>query len=225
MAVLCSTASLSTLQYSTLLFVILCSLPSAEGSAGGGGCSGQHKGGGGQGLDGQVEKCFERIHGGEGPGCPGVPGGSHHSARPFRRCGHFLVLSYYTQSLHDTVALCSPNSTTKALAARHSLLPCPCMGCTSTEYEQPWLAAHLSFPVCLRVAGRTGDPALSMPWSHAGAPTITVPCALVPHADSECPCDVTDVTLPVGITFVGRHGSDEGLLDVAALSENFIKPI
>lgn len=58
-------------------------------------------------------------------------------------------------------------------------------------------------PIGLR---STGDPAMNLPWTHAGMPAITLPAGRV---DS----------MPVGVQVVGRHGRDEELLAQAEVLE------
>lgn len=49
----------------------------------------------------------------------------------------------------------------------------------------------------------TGDPAMNLPWTHAGLPTLTVPAGS------------TAAGLPLGLQIVARFGADEALLDWA----------
>ncbi|HJN91923.1 MAG TPA: amidase [Dehalococcoidia bacterium] len=49
----------------------------------------------------------------------------------------------------------------------------------------------------------TGNPAMNLPWTHAGVPTITLPGA------------VANGGLPLGLQLAGRYGQDERLLGVA----------
>ncbi|MFZ2487589.1 MAG: amidase [Anaerolineae bacterium] len=46
----------------------------------------------------------------------------------------------------------------------------------------------------------TGDPALNLPWTHAGLPALTLPAGLAANG------------LPLGLQLVGRFGADEALL-------------
>lgn len=52
----------------------------------------------------------------------------------------------------------------------------------------------------------TGDPAMNLPWTHAGLPAITVPAGTV-------------AGMPVGLQLAGRFGEDEALVEVAARIE------
>ena len=54
--------------------------------------------------------------------------------------------------------------------------------------------------------GSTGDPAMNLPWTHAGMPVISLPFG-----------DVDG--LPLGLSLVGRFGHDETLLGQAAVVE------
>ena len=54
--------------------------------------------------------------------------------------------------------------------------------------------------------GSTGDPAMNLPWTHAGMPVINLP---VGKADG----------LPLGLSLVGRFGHDETLLGQAGTVE------
>ncbi|MDE2967161.1 MAG: amidase [Chloroflexota bacterium] len=57
--------------------------------------------------------------------------------------------------------------------------------------------------------GSTGDPAMNLPWTHAGMPVINLPFG-----------DVDG--LPLGLSLVGRFGHDETLLGQAAIVESAI---
>lgn len=60
--------------------------------------------------------------------------------------------------------------------------------------------------------GSTGDPAMNLPWTHAGLPVITIPAGLARNG------------LPMGMQFVAPFGADERLLHWAEpLSENVTK--
>ena len=68
-----------------------------------------------------------------------------------------------------------------------------------------WLAPSAVGPA-LKGLGSTGDPAMNLPWTHAGMPVISLP--------------VGDVDgLPLGLSLVGRFGHDETLLGQAAMVE------
>ncbi|CAI5946791.1 unnamed protein product [Closterium sp. NIES-64] len=87
--------------------------------------------------------------------------------------------------------------------------------------------------------GTTGDPIMSIPWSHAGLPTVTLPVALAPAAaagstreggsvhecseesNEECSREGSREYLPLGVTLVGMWNEDETLLDVALELEGF----
>lgn len=55
--------------------------------------------------------------------------------------------------------------------------------------------------------GSTGEPAMNLPWTHAGMPVINLPFG---EADG----------LPLGLSLVGRFGHDETLLGQAAIVES-----
>ena len=56
----------------------------------------------------------------------------------------------------------------------------------------------------------TGDPSFNSPWSHAGLPTVTIPCGLTPDR------------LPCGLQFIGPAHSEAELLSVAAWCETVL---
>ena len=60
----------------------------------------------------------------------------------------------------------------------------------------------------LLAEGTTGDPSASLPFAHAGLPSVTLPVGR-DHATN----------LPVCLQFVGRAGADEALLQFAARLE------
>ena len=64
--------------------------------------------------------------------------------------------------------------------------------------------------------GSTGNPALSMPFSHAGVPAITVPCDWV---------DTSGGALPLGLQLASAFGADERLLRIAGEVEDLLRPI
>ncbi len=53
----------------------------------------------------------------------------------------------------------------------------------------------------------TGDPSFNSPWSHAGLPTVTIPCGLTPER------------LPCGLQFIGPAHCEAELLSVVAWCE------
>ncbi len=55
--------------------------------------------------------------------------------------------------------------------------------------------------------GSTGDPAMNLPWTHAGMPVVNLPFGNVDG-------------LPLGLSLVGRFGHDETLLGQAAMVES-----
>ena len=56
----------------------------------------------------------------------------------------------------------------------------------------------------------TGDPAMNLPWTHAGMPTITIPIPIPPNRKR----------LPQGLQLTGRFGHDETLLAQARQIES-----
>ncbi|MDP2328822.1 MAG: amidase family protein, partial [Dehalococcoidia bacterium] len=67
-------------------------------------------------------------------------------------------------------------------------------------------AANGPAPVGLR---STGDPAMNLPWTHAGLPAITIPTGSVE-------------AMPLGLQLAGRFGGDEALVEVAARLETLL---
>ena len=62
-----------------------------------------------------------------------------------------------------------------------------------------------------RGLGHTGNPAMNLPWTHAGVPAITVPSGSVEAQGGE---------LPLGLQLAAGYGEDEKLLAIAARLEN-----
>jgi aspartyl-tRNA(Asn)/glutamyl-tRNA(Gln) amidotransferase subunit A len=60
-------------------------------------------------------------------------------------------------------------------------------------------------------AATTGDPAFNSPWSYTGLPTVSLPVGLTPDG------------LPLAIQLVGKRGSEDGLLKVAAWCESALE--
>ncbi|MCG8479642.1 MAG: amidase [Spirochaetales bacterium] len=58
----------------------------------------------------------------------------------------------------------------------------------------------------------TGDPAMNLPWTYAGLPTVSVPITGLPNGRGP-------MGLPLGIQIASRYGSDEQLLHRAAALE------
>jgi Asp-tRNA(Asn)/Glu-tRNA(Gln) amidotransferase A subunit family amidase len=58
----------------------------------------------------------------------------------------------------------------------------------------------------------TGDPVMSLPWTHSGLPTVCLPSGFTANG------------LPVGVQAIGRWYEDESLLDWAAEMELIIRP-
>jgi len=71
-----------------------------------------------------------------------------------------------------------------------------------------WLSPAATGPAPLGLDS-TGSPLLSLPWTHAGVPVLSLPVMSV-------------AGLPLGLQLAGRRGADESLIAVgAALSEQF----
>ncbi len=68
-----------------------------------------------------------------------------------------------------------------------------------------WVAPAATGPAPIGLRS-TGDPAMNLPWTHAGMPAVTLPAGRV---DS----------MPVGMQVVGRFGQDEELLALAEALE------
>lgn len=60
--------------------------------------------------------------------------------------------------------------------------------------------------------GATGDPAMNLPWTHAGMPAITLPAGRDENG------------LPLGLQMVARFGDDEELLEWAISLESILIP-
>jgi len=58
--------------------------------------------------------------------------------------------------------------------------------------------------------GATGDPRMSVPWTHVGVPTLTLPAALSREG------------LPLGVQLVGRRMGDGALLAAGAVTEEVL---
>jgi aspartyl-tRNA(Asn)/glutamyl-tRNA(Gln) amidotransferase subunit A len=56
----------------------------------------------------------------------------------------------------------------------------------------------------------TGNPAFQSPWSYAGVPVVSIPCG---QAGDGMPC---------ALQFVGRHGGEPQLLEIAAWCERVL---
>ncbi len=69
-----------------------------------------------------------------------------------------------------------------------------------------WLAPSAVGPAP-RGWGSTGDPAMNLPWTHAGMPVISIPFG-------------ASGGLPLGLSLIGRFGHDETLFGQAALVES-----
>jgi len=57
----------------------------------------------------------------------------------------------------------------------------------------------------------TGEPTFNAPWSYAGVPTVSIPCAL------------TAAGMPISLQLVGAHWSEANLLSVAAWCESVLE--
>ena len=75
----------------------------------------------------------------------------------------------------------------------------------------------------LSFSEHTGNPIMSLPWTHSGLPSITVPADTIPFVapPGKAPCPDTEggkgaILLPIGVTLAGRWGEDERLLGLAA---------
>ena len=84
-------------------------------------------------------------------------------------------------------------------------------------FEKPDSYPFLSF------SDHTGNPIMSLPWTHSGLPSITVPADTIPFVapPSKAPLPDTEgdkgvILLLIGVTLAGRWGEDERRLGLAA---------
>ena len=84
-----------------------------------------------------------------------------------------------------------------------------------TQMDESGIDAWLCPPApgtAPRGVSSTGNPALNLPWTHAGMPAATVPAGLLDG-------------MPLGLQVAGRFGSDEQLLAIAALLETTLEAV
>ena len=107
-------------------------------------------------------------------------------------------------SLFDAGALVTPEQRAAGLASRGNVRA-TLEALMDMHGLDAWAcpAAPGPAPVGLR---STGDPAMNLPWTHAGMPALTLPAGLV---DS----------MPIGLQLVARAGRDEELLALAEVLE------
>jgi Asp-tRNA(Asn)/Glu-tRNA(Gln) amidotransferase A subunit family amidase len=62
-----------------------------------------------------------------------------------------------------------------------------------------WVSPSATGPAPEGLAS-TGDPAMNLPWTHAGVPAVSIPAGLASNG------------LPLGLQVAARFGADEALL-------------
>ena len=81
------------------------------------------------------------------------------------------------------------------------------------EYQVDALACPAAVGIAPKSQRSTGDPAMNLPWTHAGLPVTTLPAGTLPADGGD---------LPLGIQLVGRFGEDEHLLSVMETISGFL---
>ena len=110
----------------------------------------------------------------------------------------------YRPRTAEIIAIGRSVSTDELLALRDNILA------LRSELEGEMDAAGIDLWACPAATGpapeglhATGDPAMNLPWTHAGLPAITLPAGRAANG------------LPLGLQLVGRFAEDETLLDWA----------
>jgi Asp-tRNA(Asn)/Glu-tRNA(Gln) amidotransferase A subunit family amidase len=83
------------------------------------------------------------------------------------------------------------------------------------DYDIDAFASPAATGIAPRSQRSTGNPAMNLPWTHAGVPVFTLPVDALP---------ATGGSLPLGLQLAGRFGQDEHLLRVTETLSEFLHP-
>ncbi len=109
-----------------------------------------------------------------------------------------------SSALFDAGAAVTPSQRAEGATSRGALRA-TLEGLMNQHSLDAWACPAATGPAPLGLRS-TGDPAMNLPWTHAGMPALTLPAGRV---DS----------MPVGLQLAGRFGGDEGLLAMAEVLE------
>ncbi len=83
------------------------------------------------------------------------------------------------------------------------------------EFEVDAIVCPSAVGIAPKSQRATGDPAMNLPWTHAGLPVVNLPAASLPVEGGD---------LPLGLQLVGRFGEDERLLDLLESVSGLLSP-
>ncbi|MFA7249574.1 MAG: amidase [Dehalococcoidia bacterium] len=132
--------------------------------------------------------------------------GDTHASRFMRWGSMFRAAS---AALFDAAQRVTPPQRAEGLAGRAELRE-RLHAAMDREGVDAWASPAATGPAPLGLTS-TGDPAMSLPWTHAGVPAISLPVGAVGG-------------LPVGLQLAGRFGADEALLAAAQAIEARLRP-